>query len=344
MSECFLVTGGTGYIGSHVCALLLAAGRDVVILDDLSNSSADVPERLESISGRKPLFYCGDVRDAARLAEIVSAHKPEYVLHFAGLKAVGESGRNPLAYYDVNVGGTITLLRVLQRYGIRRFVFSSSATVYAPDAVMPLTEESPLGPYNPYGRTKYTVERVLLDLAAGDPSWRVALLRYFNPVGAHASGLLGEKPQGEPNNLMPRLCAAAAGATPPLTVFGTDYPTRDGSGVRDYLHVTDLALGHLRAVERLEQAAGVHTYNLGTGTGLSVLELIAAFQAAVGIAAPWTACPRRAGDLAEYYSSPAKAERELGWKAEKTAEDMCRDAWAFYLKAGCARNPDGESK
>ncbi|MDR1070509.1 MAG: UDP-glucose 4-epimerase GalE [Gracilibacteraceae bacterium] len=328
-----LVTGGAGYIGSHVCALLLAMGREVVIADDLSNSGADAVERLEKITGRRPLFCRGDVRDTGFITGVARTYRPECTLHFAGLKAVGESVRRPLAYYDVNVGGTVTLLRALRRYGGRRFVFSSSATVYAPSEVMPLTEESPLGPYNPYGWTKFMAERALLDLVAAEADWRVALLRYFNPVGAHPSGLLGENPRGTPNNLMPRLCDAAAGVTPRLSVFGLDYPTRDGSGVRDYLHVTDLALGHIRAMELLETSAGAHIYNLGTGVGLSVLEMIAAFQAATGIAAPYEVCPRRPGDLAAYYSSPAKAEREMGWKAEKTPADMCGDAWAFYKKS-----------
>jgi UDP-glucose 4-epimerase len=325
-----LVTGGLGYIGSHVCALLLAAGHELVIADNLSNSSADVTERLEAITGRRPTFCRGDVRDAAFLDELAAAYRPECALHFAGLKAVGESVREPLAYYEVNVGGTVTLLGVLRRRGVRRFVFSSSATVYAPSDIMPLTEKSPLGPYNPYGWTKYAAEQALRDLAVADANWRVALLRYFNPVGAHASGLLGENPRGAPNNLMPRLCEAAAGVAPKLTVFGADYPTRDGSGVRDYLHVTDLALGHVRAMEHLEDAAGVHVYNLGTGIGLSVLEMIASFREATGITVPYEICPRRAGDLAEYYSSPAKAEKELGWRAKKTPADMCRDAWVFY--------------
>jgi UDP-glucose 4-epimerase len=327
-----LVTGGTGYIGSHVCALLLAAGREVAIVDNLSNSGADVVDRLETVTGRRPLFHRGDVRDAGFLTEVAAKLRPECALHFAGLKAVAESVRQPLAYYDVNVGGTATLLKVLQQNGTRRFVFSSSATVYAPSEVMPLTEESPLGPYNPYGWTKFMAEQILRDLAAAAPDWRVAVLRYFNPVGAHESGLLGEKPLGTPNNLMPRLCDAAAGRTPRFSVFGLDYPTRDGSGVRDYLHVTDLALGHIRAMEHLETAAGAHVYNLGTGTGLSVLEMAAAFRAATGVEAPYEVCPRRPGDLAEYYSSPAKAERELGWKAEKTPADMCRDAWAFHRR------------
>jgi len=325
-----LVTGGAGYIGSHVVVALLEAGHEAVIVDDLSNARADVVDRIAAIAGRRPGLVVGDVGDPDVLESVLGGGSFDAAMHFAGLKAVGESTERPLDYHHVNVGGAITLLRALDRHGVRRLVFSSSATVYGNPEVVPVDEEAPVGaPTNPYGRSKLIVEQILADVAAADRRWDVAVLRYFNPVGAHRSGLIGEDPSGVPNNLMPYVCRVAAGDLPGLRVFGGDYPTRDGTGVRDYIHVVDLADGHLAALERLAAHPGLRVWNLGRGEGVSVLELVAAFAEATGMSVPYEIVGRRAGDVAVLYADPARAEAELGWKATRTVAEMCADAWRF---------------
>jgi UDP-glucose 4-epimerase len=324
-----LVTGGLGYIGSHTCVELLAEGHDVVVLDNLSNARPAVQQRVERIAGRSFPLVQGDVRDRTALRAVFREHAVDAVIHFAGLKAVGESVSKPLEYYDNNVAGSLVLFETMAEAGVRTLVFSSSATVYGDPASVPITEDFPLSATNPYGRSKLMIEEMLRDLCRSDPQWRVAILRYFNPVGAHESGLIGETPNGPPNNLMPYVAQVAAGERPVLSVHGNDYPTPDGTGVRDYIHVTDLALGHVRTLARLAQAPGLLTYNLGTGRGYSVLEMVQAFAAASGRDVPYQIGPRRPGDVAQCYADPTHAERELGWKAERAIDQMCRDAWRY---------------
>ena len=328
-----LVTGGLGYIGSHTCVELLAEGHDIVVLDNLSNAQPAVQRRVERIAGRSFPLVQADVRDRDTLRAVFREHGIDAVIHFAGLKAVGESVSKPLEYYDNNVAGSLVLAETMAEFNVRTLVFSSSATVYGDPASVPITEDFPLSATNPYGRSKLMVEEILRDLCHSDPQWRVALLRYFNPVGAHESGLIGETPNGIPNNLMPYVAQVAAGERPQLSVHGNDYPTPDGTGVRDYIHVTDLALGHVRTLARLAQAPGLLTYNLGTGRGYSVLEMVQAFAAASGRPVPYQIGPRRPGDVAQCYADPTRAERELGWKAERAIDQMCADAWRYQSAA-----------
>jgi UDP-glucose 4-epimerase len=332
-----LITGGAGYIGSHTCVEFMRAGYEVVIFDNLSNSHMGVIGRIARIAGRAPEFLHGDVRDQRILGEVFARHQFGAVIHFAGLKAVGESLERPVEYYDNNVQGSLVLLRVMAGAGVGMLVFSSSATVYGSTAQVPIREDAPLGPNNPYGRSKLMVEQILRDLEASGPEiWRVALLRYFNPVGAHSSGLIGEDPQGIPNNLMPNIAQVAVGVRDRVRVFGNDYQTRDGTGVRDYIHVVDLARGHLAALETLRRENRGMTVNLGTGRGVSVLEAIRAFERASGRAIPFDHAARRPGDVAESYADPSLAETLLRWKATHTLDDMCRDVWRWQ-----SMNPHG---
>ena len=328
-----LVTGGAGYIGSHTCVELIHAGYAVVVLDNLCNSRASVIDRIAQISGQRPHFVQGDIRDRAVLDGIFKSHRIEAVIHFAGLKAVGESVAQPLRYYDNNVHGSNVLFEAMAAHGVKNIVFSSSATVYGDPASVPITEEFPLSATNPYGRSKLMVEQILGDLHVADPSWRIALLRYFNPVGAHESGLIGEDPSGIPNNLLPFIAQVADGRRAALSVYGSDYPTPDGTGVRDYIHVVDLALGHLKTLRKLEQGPGVYTYNLGTGRGNSVLEMLAAFEQACGHKLPYQLVDRRPGDIACCYAATELAERELGWRAQRGIEAMCADTWRWQALA-----------
>ena len=327
-----LITGGAGYIGSHTLLEVLAAGHEAQVVDNFANARPEVLERVRQLSNRPVRFTQADVRDGAAMAEIVAAFAPEAVVHFAGLKAVGESMTAPLAYFDVNVGGTIALLKALQGSACRRFVFSSSATVYGDPDYLPIDEAHPLRPTNPYGRSKLQIEGILQDLAAGDPGWSVAALRYFNPVGAHASGRLGEDPQGVPNNLVPYIAQVAVGRRPALDVFGDDYPTPDGTGVRDYIHVEDLARAHLAAMDWTGRARGCEAFNLGTGAGTSVLQMVRAFGQASGRPVPLRLAPRRAGDVAACWADPSRAAAVLGWRAERGLEDMCRSVWRWQLQ------------
>ncbi len=331
-----LATGGAGYIGSHTCLELLEQGEDVVAVDSLVNSREESLHRVRTLAGRPLPFYRVDLRDREALIGVFQRHPIEAVIHFAGLKAVGESVQQPLRYYHNNLTGTLVLCEVMAACGVKTLVFSSSATVYGHPARVPITEDFPLAATNPYGRTKLMIEDILRDLQAAEPGWRIALLRYFNPVGAHPSGRIGEDPAGVPNNLFPYLAQVAVGRLEQLTVFGNDYPTPDGTGVRDYIHVVDLARGHLKALARLRQAAGLSVYNLGAGRGYSVLEARAAFARASGREIPFRIAPRRPGDVAACYADPAKANRELGWRAEKGLDDMCADAWRWQ-----AGNPAG---
>jgi len=331
-----LVTGGAGYIGSHTVVELLQAGWPVVVLDNLSNASAESLRRVERITGLPAPLVRGDVRDEALLTDLLARHDFGATLHFAGLKAVGESVARPLEYYDNNVGGTQVLLRCLQRAGVKRFVFSSSATVYGDPQSVPLREDARTGPTNPYGRSKWMVELMLQDLAASDPGWAIGILRYFNPVGAHASGLIGEDPADVPNNLMPFVAQVAVGRRAELSVFGSDWPTRDGTGVRDYIHVVDLARGHVAALGRAGEQAGAFTVNLGTGRGYSVLEMVRAFERASGRPVPYRLVGRRPGDIAECYADPSYARALLGWQAERGIDEMCADAWRWQ-----SSNPQG---
>ena len=331
-----LVTGGAGYIGSHTVVQLLEAGFDAVILDNLSNSSAQVVDRIAELTGRRVPLVQGDINDAPLLKELLAEHRFDATIHFAGLKSVGESVADPLAYYRNNVNGTVTLLQCLAQADVRRFVFSSSATVYGDPQSVPIREDAPTAPTNPYGNTKWLIEHILADLAASDPRWAIGVLRYFNPVGAHRSGRIGENPRGVPNNLMPFVTQVAVGKRERLSVFGSDYPTPDGTGVRDYIHVVDLALGHLAALRRVDRADGIWTVNLGTGQGYSVLEIVKAFEAASGRDIPYQLVARRPGDVAQCYADPACAARELDWKATRGLEEMCADSWRWQ-----SLNPDG---
>lgn len=331
-----LVTGGAGYIGSHTCVELLIAGHEVVVIDNLSNSSKIVFDRIEKICNRRPVFYEADVRSRDRMVEILAAHGIEAVIHFAGLKAVGESVEQPLRYYDNNLTGSLALLDAMAEAGVRTLVFSSSATVYGDPHSVPIHEDFPLSATNPYGRSKLMVEEILRDLVRADDTWHIALLRYFNPVGAHESGLIGEDPGGTPNNLMPYVSQVAVGRRSELQIFGGDYSTPDGTGVRDYIHVVDLADGHIAALDWLQRHKGVHTFNLGTGHGTSVLEVVRAFEAASGKPVPYRIVDRRPGDIAQCYADSSRAEKELGWKAKRGITEMCVDAWNWQVK-----NPGG---
>jgi UDP-glucose 4-epimerase len=331
-----LVTGGLGYIGSHVCVELLDQGFDVTVVDNLSNSKIEVLERIGYICGRRPNFAKLDVCEYAGLRDVFSREKFDAVLHFAGLKAVGESVRKPILYYRNNLISSMTLCQVMEEFGVRRLVFSSSATVYGTASVAPFIESAALGPTNPYGRSKLMVEDMLRDLATSDETWQICLLRYFNPVGAHPKGVLGEDPTGTPNNLMPYICQVAVGTLKELQVYGDDYPTPDGTGVRDYIHVVDLALGHVAALNHLSDMRGAVSINLGTGRGYSVLEVVQAFQAASGRNIPFRIVERRPGDIAVSYADPALAHRLLDWQATKGLNDMCADAWRWQEK-----NPQG---
>jgi UDP-glucose 4-epimerase len=332
-----LVTGGAGFIGSHTDVELLEAGYDVTVADNLCNANMESIKRVEQITGKKVTFYEADIRDAAAMDRIFKAEKIDAVIHFAGLKAVGESVHKPLEYYDNNIHGTLVLLDVMRNNNVKNIIFSSSATVYGNPAQIPITEECPKGTCtNPYGWTKSMLEQILTDVHTADPSWNVILLRYFNPIGAHKSGLIGEDPKGIPNNLLPYVTQVAIGKLKELSVFGNDYPTPDGTGVRDYIHVVDLARGHVAAIDKIKEAPGVVIYNLGTGKGYSVLDVVHAFEKANDIKVPYVIKPRRDGDIATCYSDAAKAKKELGWTAQYDIEDMCRDAWNWQKK-----NPNG---
>jgi UDP-glucose 4-epimerase len=324
-----LVTGGMGYIGSHTCVELLNAGHRVVMLDNLCNSDRAVQQRVEQISGKTVGFVEADIRDRAAVEAAFDAHAFDAVIHFAGLKAVGESVDQPLRYYDNNVTGSIVLFETMTKFGVKTLVFSSSATVYGDPASVPITEEFPLSATNAYGRSKLMIEEMLRDLARAEPSWHIALLRYFNPVGAHESGLIGEEPNGIPNNLVPYIAQVANGQRAQLSVYGGDYPTPDGTGLRDYIHVVDLALGHVKTLEKLAMTEGVLTYNLGTGRGNSVLEMVRAFEQACGKPIPYQVVARRAGDIAQCYADPARALSELGWSATRDIAQMCADSWRY---------------
>ncbi|UOG94021.1 MAG: UDP-glucose 4-epimerase GalE [Candidatus Thiothrix sulfatifontis] len=339
MTKHILVTGGAGYIGSHTCIELLAAGFQVVVLDNLCNSSLEALRRAAALAGIDSIpFFEGDIRDAALLGRIFNEYPIDSVIHFAGLKAVGESVEKPLAYYDNNVAGTVTLLQAMQQHGVKNIVFSSSATVYGDPHTTPIQENFPLSATNPYGRSKLMIEEILGDLYKADPEWKIGLLRYFNPVGAHSSGQIGEDPQGVPNNLMPYIARVAVGQYEHLSVFGGDYPTHDGTGVRDYIHVVDLAKGHVKALEAFQRGdvPNLLIVNLGTGQGYSVLDMVKAFSAASEREVPYRIVARRAGDIASCYADPALAEQLLHWKAEKNLVDMCRDTWHWQ-----STNPRG---
>lgn len=332
-----LVTGGAGYIGSHTCVELLNAGEDVVIIDNFYNCKKSSLDRIRALVNKDFKFYECDIRDRDTLDSVFKKEKIDSVIHFAGLKAVGESVHKPLEYFDNNVNGTLVLLDVMRKNGCKKIVFSSSATVYGMNNVSPLTEDMEVGGVtNPYGRTKYMIECILKDLYVSDNSWSICLLRYFNPIGAHKSGTMGEDPNGIPNNLMPYITQVAIGKREYLNVWGDDYDTPDGTGVRDYIHVVDLALGHIKAVEKVESGDGLYIYNLGTGKGYSVLDVVKAFEKASGVKIPYKIGPRREGDIATCYSDPSKAYRELGWKAERDIEEMCEDSWRWQKQ-----NPNG---
>ena len=332
-----LVTGGAGYIGSHTCVELLNEGHGVVVVDNLCNANPKSLQRVQEITGKTLRFYEGDVRDGALLTKIFAENPIDCVIHFAGLKAVGESVAQPWRYYDNNLNSTLVLTRAMEKAGVFRLIFSSSATVYTAGSEMPLRETSPTGGCtNPYGWTKYMTEQILSGICTADSRWSVCLLRYFNPIGAHASGRIGEDPRGIPNNLMPYITQVAVGRREKLSVFGDDYPTPDGTGVRDYIHVVDLSKGHVAAVNYAAGHTGCEVFNLGTGTGYSVLDMVKAFERANGLRLPYTIAPRRPGDIAVCYADPAKSEELLGWRAEKTLEDMCRDSWRWQ-----SANPTG---
>lgn len=332
-----LVTGGAGYIGSHTCVELLNEGYDVVVVDNLYNASKKVLDRVKEITGKDVTFYKNDIRDYDAMNSVFAKEKPDAVIHFAGLKAVGESVEKPLEYYENNIGGTISLCRAMRENGCKNIIFSSSATVYGEPAFIPITEECPKGVCtNPYGWTKHMLEQILTDLNTADSEWNVILLRYFNPIGAHKSGIIGESPKGIPNNLLPYVAQVAVGKLDKVGVFGNDYDTHDGTGVRDYIHVVDLAKGHVKAIDKLKENPGVKIYNLGTGKGYSVLDVIKAFGKACGKEIPYEIKPRRAGDIAACYADPSLAKAELGWEAEYGIEEMCEDSWRWQ-----SANPDG---
>lgn len=332
-----LVTGGAGYIGSHTCLELLKAGYEVVVVDNLCNSSEEAVKRVEKISGKPVKFYQADILDREALEKIFESETIDSVIHFAGLKAVGESVAKPLEYYYNNITGTLVLCDVMRKHGVKNIVFSSSATVYGDPAFVPITEECPKGTItNPYGQTKSMLEQILADFHVADPEWNVVLLRYFNPIGAHESGMIGEDPKGIPNNLVPYIAQVAVGKLPCLGVFGNDYPTHDGTGVRDYIHVVDLAVGHVKALKKIEEKAGVCIYNLGTGKGYSVLDVVKAYEKACGKEIKYEIKPRRPGDIATCYADATKAKEELGWVAERGIEEMCADSWRWQ-----SMNPDG---
>lgn len=333
MTMKILVTGGTGYIGSHTCVELLNKGHEVVVFDNLFNSQIDVVDKIEKITGKKIAFYKADMLDQESMRPVFEEHKIDAVIHFAGLKAVGESVQKPLLYYHNNLTGTLQLCELMKEYDCKKIIFSSSATVYGAPKTVPIKEDFPLSTTNPYGTTKLMLERILSDLCVPDPDWSVVLLRYFNPIGAHESGLIGERPNGIPNNLMPYITQVAIGKLPRLGVFGNDYDTPDGTGVRDYIHVVDLAKGHVNAIEKVVASKGVNIYNLGTGKGYSVLDIVKAFEAANGVHIPYEIKPRRAGDIATCYADATKAKEELGWEAEYDLQRMCRDSWRFTKMA-----------
>ena len=336
MNPKILITGGAGYIGSHTCVELIAAGFDLLVVDNLCNSKLAAIQRVEQISCKRIEFHQLDVRDRSGLQRLFSHKSIAAVIHFAGLKAVGESVDKPLAYYDTNVAGSLVLFEVMAAAGVKNLAFSSSATVYGDPDSVPIFEEFPLSATNPYGRSKLMIEDILRDLYRSDNEWRIAILRYFNPVGAHSSGLIGEDPNGFPNNLMPILGQVAVGKRDVLAVYGNDYPTRDGTGVRDYIHVVDLALGHVQALNAILAWPGILTVNLGTGTGYSVLEVVRAFEAASGRAVPIRIAPRRAGDVAECYANPERASELINWRGTRNLDQMCADAWRWQTN-----NPDG---
>ena len=326
-----LVTGGAGYIGSHTVVELLNEGKEVIIIDNFSNSKPDVLDKIRKISGKDFKFYEINYLDREKLEKVFEENEIESVINFAGFKAVGESVQKPIEYYTNNISGALVLLDTMKKYNVKKFVFSSSATVYGDPEIIPITEECKIGgTTNPYGTSKLFIEQILQDIYKSDNSWDIVILRYFNPVGAHESGLIGEEPQGIPNNLMPYVVRVAKGILPELSVFGNDYDTPDGTGVRDYIHVVDLAIGHVKAIEKLDkEGKGLYIYNLGTGTGYSVLDMVKSFEKITGKKVPYKIVGRRAGDIATCYADPAKAEKELGWKAEKTLKDMCEDSWRF---------------
>lgn len=337
MAGCVLVTGGAGFVGSHSVVELVNAGYSVVAMDNLVNASMESMKRVEAITGQKIPAYAVDLLDKEALRDLFKKHKFTSVIHFAGLKAVGESCELPLLYYKTNVGGTMNLLEVMKENNLKNLIFSSSATVYGTPEYLPLDEKHPVGGCtNPYGKTKYFIEEILRDLSKSDSSWNIVLLRYFNPVGAHKSGTIGEDPQGPPNNLMPYIAQTAVGKRKELSVYGNDYNTPDGTGVRDYIHVVDLALGHVAAQKKLEENCGCKLYNLGTGNGLSVLDMVKAFEKASGKSVPYKLCPRRAGDIASCYANADLAEKELGWKATRGLDEMCEDLWRWQ-----SQNPNG---
>lgn len=334
-----LVTGGAGYIGSITCVQLIAAGYQPVIFDSLVNAKAEVVNRIEQVSGQRPIFIEADVRNRQRLVSALREHAIDAVIHFAGLKAVGESVSEPMRYYENNVQGSLVLIDAMREVGVKTLVFSSSATVYAETLDLPLHEGSAIGSTSPYGRTKLMVEQIMTDVVTSDPTWSMTALRYFNPVGAHPSGYLGEDPQGIPNNLMPFLAQVAVGRRPALQIFGNDYPTPDGTGMRDYIHVMDLADGHLAALRYAHGRSGNHVFNLGSGKGLSVLDMLTAFGRACGKPLPHEFSPRRPGDLAAFWADPSLAEKTLGWRTERSLEDMCSDTWRWQ-----SLNPNGYSE
>ena len=329
-----LLPGGAGYIGSHTAVELLNSGKDIVIIDNFSNSKPEVLDSIRKITGKDFKFYQIDYLDKEKLEKVFEENKIDAVLNFAGFKAVGESVQKPLEYYHNNISGCLVLLETMRKYGAKKFIFSSSATVYGDPEIIPITEECKIGgTTNPYGSTKLFIEQILQDLYKSDNTWDICILRYFNPVGAHESGLIGEEPKGIPNNLMPYVARVAAGILPELSVFGNDYDTPDGTGVRDYIHVVDLAKGHVCALDKLDkEEKGLFVYNLGTGTGYSVLDMVKAFEKATGKNVPYKIAPRRAGDIASCYADPKKAKEELGWTAAKTLEDMCKDSWNYIVK------------
>ncbi len=331
-----LVTGGAGYIGSHTCLDLLQNGHETVVVDNLCNASRESLKRVEELSGKSIRFYEADLRDAAALDQIFAKERPEAVIHFAGLKSVPESVAKPLLYYDNNINGTLQLFQCMQKYGVYRFVFSSSATVYGAPKTVPIQEDFPLSVTNPYGRTKLMIEDMLRDLAVADPKFDIVLLRYFNPIGADISGRIGEDPNGIPNNLVPYITQVIVGKREYVRVYGNDYPTPDGTGVRDYIHVTDLAQGHTKAIEYMQQHHGLHVFNLGTGIGYSVLDVIHAFEQVIGREIPYRTMERRPGDIATCYADPSLAEKEMGWKARFGIAEMCADAYRWQ-----SMNPDG---